>query len=80
MQYFEVSAEVWVLILDGVEAVRADGDDLLHIVAIKGVYVLLRHDLVEVFVAHATRRIAGASLLHTEYGEIHACSLQDGRH
>ena len=80
MQYFEVSAEVWVLVLDGVEAVRADGDDLLHIVAIKGVYILLRHDLVEVLVAHATRRIAGASLLHTENGEIHACALQDGCH
>ena len=36
-----VSAEVRVLVLDGVEAVRADGDDLLDVVAGEGLDVLL---------------------------------------
>ena len=41
VQHLVVSAEMRILVLDGVEAVRADGDYLLHVVAFERLDVLL---------------------------------------
>ena len=75
-----VAAEMGVLVLDGVEAVRADGDDLLDVVAGEGLDVLLGHDLVEVLVAHAPGRVACAALFVAEDSEVDARAFEDGCH
>ena len=53
-------AELGVLVAHGVEAVGADGDDLLHAVAVQYLDILLGQNLVKVLVAHTPGRVAGA--------------------
>ena len=71
------AAQLRVLVREGVEAVRAARDDLLHLVLLEGVDVLLRLQLPEVLVADAARGIAVARLLSREDRERHSRRLQD---
>src|SRR5882762_1455343 len=72
-----VPAEIRVLVLDRVEAVRARRDDPPHAIAVQGLDVRLDHRLCEVLISEAPRRIAGALLLGSQYGEPDAGSLQE---
>ena len=65
VDHFVVAAECRVLVLDGVEAVRAAGDDLLGADLVERGDVELALLLVEVFVAQTTDRVTGAGLLRT---------------
>ncbi len=77
VQHLVVAAELRILVLDCVEAVGAGGDNLLDLVAVEGLDVLLGQGLVEVLVANAPRRVAGAFFLFAEDGELDARRLQD---
>ena len=74
-----VAAEGGVLVLDGVEAVRAAGDDLLGARLVEGGDVHLRLLLVQVLVAEAPHRVAGARLLGAEDAEGDAGPVQHAR-
>ena len=76
-----VAAQLAVLVADGVEAVRAGGDDrpLPHPVAVQRRDVPGREDLEHVVVAHAARRVARARLLLPEHREPDARGMQAGR-
>ena len=65
----ELDAELAVLVLQGVEAVRAGGDDLLDLVLLEGLDVLLRQALEHELVAGAAGGVAGAGLAVAEHGE-----------
>src|SRR5262249_9932252 len=73
----EATAELGILVLDRVEAVRALRDDPVELVAVEGLDVHLREREVEILVAQAARRLAGALLLHAENAELDACRLHD---
>src|SRR5213592_3974246 len=66
------TAELRELVLDGVEAMRAVDDDLLHARVIETLDARLRHGLVEVLVAEAARGLAVAGLLLAEAGKVDA--------
>src|SRR5260370_14453719 len=70
------AAELGELVLDGVEAVRAGGDDLPHLCSVHRLDVLLRLRLVEVLVADAPRRVAVAGLVLAEDGKVDTGLLQ----
>ena len=65
-----VAAELRVLVLQRVEAVRALRDDLLHAEAVERLDVLHRQHLEDVLVARAAGRVAGAQLARAEDGEV----------
>ena len=71
-----VAAEGGVLVLDGVEAVRAAGDDLLGADLVEGADVELALLLVEVLVAQAAHGVAGAGLPRAQDGEGDAGPVQ----
>src|SRR5947209_1496099 len=68
----EAAAVVRVLVLEGVEAVRAGGDDFPDAVPVQVPDVLLSQRLEQKLVADAPRRVAGALLLAPHDGEAHA--------
>src|SRR5207244_12047300 len=70
------AAELRELVLDGVEAVRAVDDDLLHARRGEALDARLRHGLVEVLVAEAAGGLAVAELRLAEAGEVHARLLE----
>src|SRR5204863_9792660 len=70
------AAELRELVLDGVEAMRAVDDDLLHARRIEALDARLRHGLVEVLVAEAARGLTVAGLLLAEAGEVDARLLE----
>ena len=78
----EMPVKVWVLVADGVKAVRASGDDLALALryAVKGIvegfYVLLRHHLEEELVASAACGIARTGFACGEHTEFHTCGVQ----
>ena len=72
-----VAAELRVLVLERVEAVRAVGDDLLDVVAVEHLDAHLRHRLEQVLVADAARRVAVAGLLGAEDREVDPGLLED---
>ena len=78
----EMPVKVWVLVADGVKAVRASGDDLALALryAVKGIvegfYVLLRHHLEEELVASAACGIARTGLAGGEDTKLHARGVQ----
>ena len=74
-----VAAERRVLVLDRVEAVRAGGDDLLDAGLVEGGDVHLGLLLVQVLVAQAADRVAGAGLLRAEDAEGDAGPVQHAR-
>ena len=71
-----VAAELRVLVLQRVEAVRALRDDLLHAHAVERLDVLHREHLEDVLVARAAGRVAGAQLARAEDREVDAGPLQ----
>ena len=75
-----VAAELRVLVLQRVEAVRALRDDLLHAHAVERLDVLHREHLEDVLVARAAGRVAGAQLARAEDGEVDAGALQQLGH
>ena len=75
-----VAAELRVLVLQRVEAVRALRDDLLHAHAVERLDVLRGEHLEDVLVARAAGRVAGAVLGRAEDGEVDAGALQQPRH
>jgi hypothetical protein len=76
VEHLVVAAELRVLVFEGVEAVGTGGDDFLDVERVEHVDVLPGEHLVEVLVAGAAGRIAGAGLLRTQDGEAHAGLLQ----
>ena len=76
MDHLVAAAEVGVLAADGVEAVRAGGDDLGHLRLVQRRDVLLRLLLERVLVAHAPRGVAGAGLARPEDREVDARLLE----
>ncbi len=77
VQHLVAAAEVGVLVGEGVEAVRAGGDDLAHTVLLEHVDVLPSALLEEVLVADAAGRVAGALLLGAQDGEVDPRGLED---
>src|SRR6266478_7010373 len=73
------ASEVGVFVADGVEAVRARGDDLLDLHLVQRADVLLCLLLERVLISHASRRIAGARLAWSEDGEVDAGLLEQPR-
>ena len=73
------AAELRVLVLERVEAVRAGGDDLAHAVAIQGLDVALGQHLEQELVADAAGRVAVARFLAAEDRELDARLLQELR-
>src|SRR5438874_8241756 len=76
VEHLVVPPELRELVLDGVEAVRAVDDDLLHARRGEALDARLRHGLVEVLVAEAARGLAVAELRLAEAGEVHARLLE----
>ena len=58
MDDLEVPAEVWVLVFNVVEAVRAKRNNLLDVVSLERFDILLREHLIQVLVAHAPSRVS----------------------
>ena len=75
-----VAAELRVLVLQRVEAVRALRDDLLHAHAVEHLDVGHGQHLEEVLVAGAAGRVAGAHLRRPEDGHVEAGPLQQLGH
>ena len=71
-----VPAELRVLVLERVEAVRALRDDLLHAQPVERLDVLHREHLEDVLVARSAGRVAGAQLARSEHGEVEVRPLQ----
>ena len=76
VHHFELAAELGILVLDRIQAVRAGSDDLLHPVALPLLHVGGNQRLIQVFVAEPAGRIAAAALLFAEDTERHAGHLQ----
>ena len=76
VHHLVVAAELRVLVLQRVEAVRALRDDLLHAEAVERLDVLHRQHLEDVLVARAARRVAGAELARAEDREVEPGALQ----
>ncbi|NJM06316.1 hypothetical protein HC891_09150 [Candidatus Gracilibacteria bacterium] len=74
------AAELRVLILDRVIAVRASCDQLLEAILLHRLDVRLGLCLVEQLLTHTPCRIAGAGLFLTENGEIDASGLKELDH
>ncbi len=72
-------SEVRVFVADGVEAVRASGDDLLDLHLVQRADVLLCPLLERVLISHASCGIAGARLARSEDGEVDAGLLEQLR-
>ena len=70
-------AEVAVLVLQRVEAVRAGRDDLLDLVLLEGLDVLLGEPLEHELVAGATGGVTVAGLAVAEYGEVDAGHVEE---
>ena len=75
-----LAAELWILVLQRVEAVRALGDDLAHAHAVEHLDVGHGEHLEQVLVARPSRRVAGAHLAGTEDGEVEPGPLQELGH
>ena len=76
VQHVVVAAELRVLVLDRVEAVRAGRDHLAHPVGVHHLDVGLGQRLEEVLVAGSPRRVAAAALLFAQDGELDARLLE----
>ena len=72
VHHLVVAAELRVLVLQRVEAVRALRDDLLDAEAVERLDVLHRQHLEDVLVARTAGRVAGAQLARAEDGEVEA--------
>ena len=77
VQHLVVAAELRVVLLDGVEAVRAGGDHAPDLGLVHHRDVRLGLRLEQILVAGAARRVARAALLLAEHREVHAADLQD---
>ena len=82
VEYIEMPVKVWVLIADGIKAVRAGRDDFplafgyaLESV-VEGFDVLLRHHLEQELVAGAAGGVAGAGLTGRKHAELHAGGVE----
>ena len=76
----ELDAEVLVLVLQRVEAVRAGRDDLLDLVLLERLDVLLGEPLEDELVAGPAGLVAVAGLAVAEYGERHVGHVQQLGH
>ena len=72
----EVAAERGVLVREGVETVRATGDDLFRAHPFEDLDIGAGLLLVEVLIAEAPSRVTGAALLRPEDGEAHPGPVQ----
>ena len=77
VQHLVLAAELRVLVLDRVEAVRAGDDDLRRADLVEGLDVLLREHLEEHLVARAASGVTGAGLAVAEDGEVHAGVVEE---
>src|SRR4029453_5497876 len=80
VDYFEVTADLAVLIGKRIEAVRAGGDDLLGVLLAQGLVerldILLSEHLLHDLVAHPPSRVARARLTLAEDGERNASFVE----
>jgi hypothetical protein len=77
VNHLVVAAELRILVADLMEAVGTARDDRADLITVEGLDVLLGEHLIEVLVAHASRRIAVAALFLAEYGEPDIGRLKD---
>ena len=80
VDHLVVRAELRVLVLQRVEAVRALRDDLLHSEPVERLDVLHREHLEDVLVARPAGGVAGAELARAEDREVDVRPLQELRH
>ena len=80
VHHLELDAELGVLVLQGVEAVRAGGDDLLDLGLLEHLGVLHRELLEDELVAGAAGRVAGAGLAVAEHRERDAGQVEQLGH
>ncbi len=73
----EVPVEVWIILLQGIVAVGAGGDDLLHAISFHHLDVRLGECLIEVFVASPHGRVAAAALLVSQDAEADSRRLEN---
>ena len=72
-----ITAEVFVFVAEGVQAVRTGGDDFVKFVLLKGRHILLGHDLKGVLISHAPRGVPGAGLFGSQDSIIDPCLVHD---
>ena len=77
MLHIDIHPQVFVISRQGVEAMRAGGDDLLDTVCLDQLDVLGGHRLVEVFVAQLPRRLAAAFFLFAEDADTDSGGIAD---
>src|ERR1051326_1848087 len=77
MDHLEAATQLWVLVLQRVEAVWAAGQNATRPVSLQTFDVRLGEDLIQVFVASAASRIAAAALLFAQDREPHVGGLED---
>ena len=80
VQHLVLAAELRVLVLDRVEAVRARDDDLRRAELVERLDVLLREHLEEHLVARAAGGVTGAGLAVAEDREVHAGVVEELGH
>src|SRR5690606_25389943 len=77
VDHLEETAQGTVLVLEGVVAVGAGGDDPGYLGALEGVDVLPGQELEEVLVPHSPGGVAGADLLLAQDGEVDPRRVED---
>ena len=73
-----MATQLPILVADRVEAVRTRGDDLFGLVVVERLDVGRGEHLVDVVVAHAPRRVAGARLFLAQHRVLHSGGVQTG--
>ena len=76
---FVLATEVWKFTAYLMEAVRARRNDCFDFVAVQRFNHALRQRLVQVFIAHATCRVAVTRFFLSKNGEAHVGRLHDAR-
>jgi hypothetical protein len=77
MDDFVMPAQSGIFVLKGVEAMRADRENLLDVIILKCLDVLLGEHLEDILMADAPGGVTGAALLFAEHSEADPSVLQD---
>ena len=80
VEHFVFAAELGILVAHGIEAMGADGHNLLDVVAVQGFDVLAGQHLEQILVAHPPRRVSGTGFLIAQDGKIHPGRLEHLNH
>ena len=80
VNHFVVTTQLWVLVLQRVEAVWALRNDLAHSHAVQHFNVWNREHLEEVFVTRTTSRVTCTHFAWSQNGNINVCALEQLGH